>query len=305
MVVAVGARRAVEGAGAAQRAAVARLAVARLAVARLAVARLAVARLAVVGVLLAKGTRGAMTPGADWTPESTPFCSIQSLARHGPEGPRQLAFRAEARDGAKHLSVRHLTGSTFVDRNPPLLALDSGVQVGDSGVVVPESVVRYEASDALGPTTVSATCASGATAVCANGSCSCNVRCTDSMVVTAVDQAGNTTSGKVGVCSAYPSTAYVPAITSPTNGSTLTRSYWNETSVLFTLGVASCGQFLVLAVDGRVVFSGYPTAYYGSVWYVPWTTGPETAGQHTLTITTYSCGAANTATSEPVTVTLE
>lgn len=254
-----------------------------------------------IGVSQVEFFEGARSLGVDF---SSPYAGFWSVF-DGPEGPRQLAFRAEARDGAKHLSVRHLTGSTFVDRTPPLLALDSGVQVGDSGVVVPESVVRYEASDALGPTTVSATCASGETARCANGSCSCYVSCTDSMVVTAVDQAGNTTSGKVGVCSAYPSTAYVPAITSPTNGSTLTRSYWNKTGVLFTLGVASCGQFLVLAVDGRVVFSGYPTAYYGNVWYVPWTTGPQTAGQHTLTITTYSCGAAGTATSEPVTVTLE
>lgn len=254
-----------------------------------------------IGVSQVEFFEGNRSLGADFSSPYTGFWSVFD----GPEGLRQLAFRAEARDGAKHLSVRHLTGSTFVDRTPPLLALDSGVRVGDGGVVVPESVVRYEASDALGPTTVRATCASGR-ASCASGSCSCSyTQCADSMVVTAVDQAGNTTSRTVGVCSSYPSTAYVPTITSPRNGSTLYRSTWYDRDVSFTLTGTSCGQFSALTVDGRVVFSGFPTASYGGVWYLKWPTGAETAGQHTLTITTYSCGAADAATSASVTVTVQ
>jgi hypothetical protein len=253
-----------------------------------------------IGVSQVEFFEGDRSLGVDFSAPYAGFWSVYD----GPEGPRQLAFRAESRDGANHLSVRHLTGSTFVDHTPPLLTLNSGVQVGDSSVVIPESVVRYEASDALGTTTVSATCASGTTAWCANGSCSCSWNnCTDSMVVTALDQAGNTTSGTVGVCNAWPSTAYVPAITSPSDGSNLTRSYY-QTSVRFTLAGASCDQFSVLEVDGRVVFKGYPSAGYPG-WYATWTTGSETVGQHKLTITTYSCGAAGSATSAPVTVTLQ
>jgi hypothetical protein len=255
-----------------------------------------------IGVSAVEFFQGEKSLGADF---SAPYQALWSAAG-APEGPLELVFRAEARDAANHVSTRSIRGSTCIDRTPPVLALDSGVAVADGGAIVPTSVVRYQASDALGTTTVSASCTSSS-AQCSTGSCQCpSASCPDTMVVTAVDQAGNTTSQKVQVCYSWPSTAYKPTITSLANGSEVTRSWYDSLWVTFKLpGSGSCGQFSVLEVDDRVVFSGYPSAWYTDIWAVPWNTGAETASAHALTVTTYSCGAVDSASSTPITVTLK